>query len=166
MYHQRIYVLHWLGSRLVEVSTEATFCFPESKECRPSCFQHGHTAYCQTCRTVPVSLLQRLVLHLSSLVQPYSQDSLCFSFHHLPFSSSSSTSSSSSFKASGDSQVVSSSCVSSCLVSWCACSCQYLCLLWIACFSPWLDTNVAHKLLLTLMWTNVGDPYKVTKGTK
>lgn len=79
---------------------------------------------------------------------------------------STSFSSSSSFKASEDSQVVSSSCVSSCLVSWCACSCQYLCLLWIACFSPWLDTNVAHKLLLTLMWTNVGDPYKVIKGTK
>lgn len=75
-------------------------------------------------------------------------------------------SSSSSFKALEDGQDVSSSCVSSCLVSWCACSCQYLCLLWIACFSPWLDTNVAHKLLLTLVWTNVGDPYKVIKGTK
>lgn len=75
-------------------------------------------------------------------------------------------SSSSSFKASEDSQVVSSSCVSSCLVSWCACSCQYLCLLWIACFSPWLDTNVAHKLLLTLMWTNVGDPYKNYQGNQ
>lgn len=70
------------------------------------------------------------------------------------------------FKESGDSQDVSSSCVSSCLVSWCACSCQYLCLLWIACFSPWLDTNVAHKLLLTLMWTNVGDPYKSYQGNQ
>ena len=29
----------------------------------------------------------------------------------------------------------------SCLVLWCVCSCQYLCLLWIACFSPWLDTR-------------------------
>lgn len=73
----------------------------------------------------------------------------------------------SSFEASEDGQVVSSSCVTTCLVSWCACSCQYLCLLWIACFSPWLDTNVAHKLLLTLMWTNVGDPeIKTIKGTK
>lgn len=73
----------------------------------------------------------------------------------------------SSFKASEDGQVVSSSCVTTCLVSWCACSCQYLCLLWIACFSPWLDTNVAHKLLLTLMWTNVGGPeIKMIKGTK
>lgn len=82
------------------------------------------------------------------------------------FSPPTSFSSSSSFKASEDSQVVSSSCVSSCLVSWCACSCQYLCLLWIACFSPWLDTNVAHKLLLTLMWTNVGDPYKSYQGNQ
>lgn len=29
--------------------------FSESKECRPSCLQYGHTVYyyCQTCRTVP-----------------------------------------------------------------------------------------------------------------
>lgn len=102
-----------------------------------------------------------------SPMQPYSPDS----FFCLPlllllpphlFSSMPS-----SFKASEDGQVVSSSCVTTCLVSWCACSCQYLCLLWIACFSPWLDTNVAHKLLLTLMWTNVGDPeIKMIKGTK
>lgn len=70
------------------------------------------------------------------------------------------------FSSSEDSQVVSPSCVSSCLVLWCACSCQYLCLLWIACFSLWLDTNVAHKLLSTLMWTSVGEPYKVIKGNQ
>lgn len=148
----------WIGSRLTDFSTETAFA--ERKECRPSCLQHGHTVYCQTCRSVPNSPLERLVLHPSSLMQLYSQDSsFSFLFFFTSFSSS-------SFKASEDGQVVSSSRVSSCLVSWCACSCQYLCLLWIACFSPWLDTNVAHKLLLTLMWTNVGDPYKVIKGTK
>lgn len=46
------WVLHWI-------------CFfSERKECRPSCLQHGHTVYCQTCRTVPNSPLERLVLHL------------------------------------------------------------------------------------------------------
>lgn len=133
--------------------------FAVRKECRPSCLQHGHTVYCQTCRTVLNSPLERLVLHLPSDAAVLSRlfsfslfFPLFFSFHL--------------FEASEDGQVVSSSCVTSCLVSWCACSCQYLCLLWIACFSPWLDTNVAHKLLLTLVWTNVGDPYKVIKGTK
>lgn len=153
--------LCWTGSRLIEFFTESAFA--ERKECRPSCLQHGHTVYCQTCRTVPNSPpsppLECLVLHLSS------PDATVFS--RLFFCSFlTSFSSSSSFKASEDGQVVSSSCVSSCLVSWCACSCQYLCLLWIACFSPWLDTNVAHKLLLTLMWTNVGDPYKNYQGNQ
>lgn len=159
MYHQ--YHEAGIGSRLTDFSSESAF--PERKECRPSCLQHGHTVYCQTCRTVPNSPSWALSPPPATpLMQLYSQDSFLFFFSFFPTSFSSS----SSFKASEDSQVVSSSCVSSCLVSWCACSCQYLCLLWIACFSPWLDTNVAHKLLLTLMWTNVGDPYKSYQGNQ
>ncbi len=80
--------LSWIGSRLVDFSTESAFA--ERKDCRPSCLQHGHNVYCQTCRTVPNSPLERLVLHLSSLMQLYSPDSSLFFFfpplsllHHL-----------------------------------------------------------------------------------
>lgn len=62
-----------------------------------------------------------------------------------------------------DSRTASSSCVTSCLVSWCVCSCQYLCLLWIACFSPWLDTNVAHKLFSTLCGQTLGILIKLSR---
>lgn len=122
----------------------------ERKECRPSCLQHGHTVYCQTCRTVPNS--PSWALSPPPLIP--NATNLLFSplslLHHL-------------LKAWEDSQVVSSSCVSSCLVSWCACSCQYLCLLWIACFSPWLDTNVAHQLLLTLCGQTLGILLKLSR---
>lgn len=73
--------------RAPDFPTESAF--GELKDCRPSCLQHGHTVYCQTCRTVPNSPLERLVLHLSSLMQLYSQYSFLFLFsplsllHHL-----------------------------------------------------------------------------------
>lgn len=117
--------------RTVHCLHRSILLFAERKECRPSCLQHGHSVYCQTCRTVPNSPPERFVL---SVPDTNVLSRLCgFSF---PPDSFLTSFSSSSFKASGDSQVVSSSCVSSCLVSWCVCSCQYLCLLWIACFSP------------------------------
>lgn len=73
----------WIGSKLTDFSTEAAFA--GRKECRPSCLQHGHTVYCQTCRSVPNSPLERLVLHPSSLMQLYSQDS-SFPFLFSPLS--------------------------------------------------------------------------------
>lgn len=133
-------------------------CLSVRKDGLSSGLQRGHAVYCQTCRTVPNSPLEGLVLHRISDVTRSFRPFWNLTLNHLLLCVI--------FKASGDGRVASSSCVSSCLVSWCVCSCQYLCLLWIACFSPWLNTNVAHKLLLTLMWTKVGDPYEVIKGTK